>query len=65
MIVNLAITDKEEYRQYEKGFFPILKRYGGSFITYDDNPIALEGSAPRAGRMIIFSFPSEQLANDW
>ena len=65
MVVNLAVTDVNEYRQYEKGFFPILKRFGGQFVTFDDNPITLEGVAPRTGRMIIFSFPSEQAAKDW
>lgn len=65
MLVNLAVTDVNEYRQYEKGFFPILKRFGGQFVTFDDNPITLEGVAPRSGRMIIFSFPSEQAAKDW
>jgi|TARA_B110000495_G_C22951444_1_gene557160 uncharacterized protein (DUF1330 family) len=65
MVVNLGVTDADEYRQYEKGFFPILKRFGGQFMTFDDNPITLEGVAPRSGRMIIFTFPSEQAANDW
>jgi uncharacterized protein (DUF1330 family) len=65
MVVNLSITDAEEYRKYEQGFFPILKRHGGEFITYDDNSVALEGESPRSGRMIIFTFPSEQAARDW
>ncbi|MAT91890.1 MAG: hypothetical protein CME59_04760 [Halioglobus sp.] len=65
MVVNLAITDPQPYRTYEKGFFGLLKKYGGEFITYDDNPLTLEGDAPRAGRMIIFKFPSEQAAQDW
>ena len=65
MVVNLHITDKDEYRKYEKGFFSILKKYNGSFITYDDTAETLEGISPREGRMIIFSFPSEQMARDW
>lgn len=65
MVVNLKVTDADEYLKYEKGFFPILKKYGGSFLTFDDNPITLEGVAPREGRMIIFSFPSEEAANIW
>jgi len=65
MVVNLAVTDADTYRNYEKGFFAILKKYGGEFITYDDKPITLEGDAPREGRMIIFRFPSEQAAQDW
>ena len=33
MLVNLHVTNADEYRIYEKGFFPILKKYGGPFIT--------------------------------
>jgi uncharacterized protein (DUF1330 family) len=65
MVVNLKVTDAATYRKYEKGFFPILKKYGGEFVTYDDNPVHLEGSSPREGRMIIFKFPSEQAARNW
>jgi uncharacterized protein (DUF1330 family) len=65
MIVNLCITDAEEYKKYEKKFFPILKKYNGEFVTYDDNPIHFEGKSTRQGRLIIFSFPSEQAAKDW
>jgi len=65
MIVNLKVTDVDTYRNYEKGFFGFLKKYGGQFITFDDQPETLEGDAPRDGRMIIFQFPSEQAAKDW
>lgn len=65
MVVNLVIKDKEEYRIYEKGFFSLLKKYNGSFVTYDDNAINLEGNSPREGRMIIFSFPSEEEGKAW
>ena len=36
VVVNLTINDADEYRIYEKGFFPILKKHNGTFITYDD-----------------------------
>lgn len=65
MVVNLIITNKEQYKVYEKGFFALLKKYNGSFVTYDDNSVTLEGTSPRKGRMIIFSFPSEKAGNDW
>ncbi len=65
VIANLVVTDAESYRLYEKGFFPLLKRHGGSFITYDDAPHNFEGSAPRPGQMIMFSFPSEAAARGW
>lgn len=65
IIANLTPVDKAEYRIYEKGFFPLLKKHGGSFVTYDDNIKHLEGSDPRSGRIIIFSFPSEAAAETW
>ena len=66
MIVNLsAITDADSYRVYEKGFFPILKKYGGEFVTYDDAPNTFEGDQTLTGRVIIFKFPSEKAATSW
>ena len=65
MVVNHLVQDPAEYRKYEKGFFPILKRHGGEFVTFDDAPETFEGMAPRSGRMIIFKFPSEGHALRW
>ncbi len=64
-VVNLTITDAATYRQYEKGFFPLLKKHGGDFITFDDDAFTLEGEVPRTGRMILFRFPSEAQARAW
>ena len=58
MIANLQIHDADRYREYEKGFFPLLKKHGGEFITYDDNIVNVEGEKPMEGRVILFSFPS-------
>ena len=65
LVVNLEVTDADTYRLYEKGFFPMLKKHGGRFITFDDKPDTLEGASPRDGRMIIFQFPSEEQARAW
>lgn len=65
VVANLVIDDVDRYREYEKGFFPILKKHGGKFITYDDSISTLEGSAPPKGRIVIFSFPSESAARGW
>ena len=65
MIANLKINDKDTYQIYEKGFFPILKKYDGELITYDDSVETFEGSSPLEGRAIIFSFPSPEKAREW
>jgi len=65
LIANLVIEDANEYRKYEKGFFPILKRFGGEFVTFDDNHEHFEGGSPLEGRVIVFKFPSEELAKQW
>ena len=64
-IANFDIHDAETYRKYEKGFFPILKKHGGQFITYDDATETVEGESPRTGRVVMFQFPNEDAAKAW
>ena len=65
MIANLVVENAVEYRKYEKGFFPILKKFGGEFFTVDDGHENFEGEFPLEDRIIIFKFPSEELAKQW
>jgi uncharacterized protein (DUF1330 family) len=39
VVANFEIEDAETYRSYEKGFFRILRKHGGLFITYDDETV--------------------------
>lgn len=64
-IANFDIHDADKYRAYEEGFFPMLKKHGGSFITYDDASETIEGSSPRTGRIVLFQFPNEAAAKAW
>ena len=64
-VANLEVTDADEQRKYDKGFFPILKKHNGSFITFDDFPAHKEGDIPLNGRVILFGFKSEEDANNW
>ena len=64
VIANFTVQNKDEYRKYEKGFFPILKRHSGEFFTYDDNTHTFEGTAIE-GRAVMFKFPSEANAKAW
>ena len=65
LLANLSVQDADTYRTYEKGLFPLLKKYGGQLVTFDDEAAHLEGVSPRKGRMIIIKFPSEQQARAW
>ena len=65
VVANFIVHDAAAYREYEKGFFPILKRHEGTFLTYDDNTTTFEGASPREGRMVMFMFPSESHATAW
>ena len=65
VLANFLIHDADTYRIYEKGFFPILKKHGGQFLTFDDSTHTFEGSDPREGRMVMFQFPNEQAAREW
>tara|TARA_B110000285_G_C14572840_1_gene358643 strand:+ start:81 stop:371 length:291 start_codon:yes stop_codon:yes gene_type:complete len=49
VLANLVINDKETYRLYEKGFFPLLKKHGGEFITFDNDVRHFEGVADLNG----------------
>jgi uncharacterized protein (DUF1330 family) len=65
VVANFQIHDRDTYHRYEKGFFPILKKHGGEFFTYDDSTVTFEGAAPRSGRMVLFRFPSAEAAEAW
>ena len=65
VLANFDIHDPDAYRTYEKGFFPLLKKHGGQFVTFDDSTETLEGKAPRTGRLVIFKFPSDEAAKGW
>jgi uncharacterized protein (DUF1330 family) len=63
-IAHFTVNDRDGYRVYEKGFFPILKAHGGRFVTYDDEVTVLEGERAE-GRTVIIQFESEDALNTW
>ena len=63
-IAHISIDDVDGYRQYEKGFFAILKQHGGRFISYDDDVTVLEGQRA-AGRTVVIQFESEAALLGW
>ena len=41
----------------KKDFFPLLKKHGGEFITYDDNIVNVEGEKPMEEELYCLAFP--------
>lgn len=63
-VAHFTVTDRERYHVYEKGFFPILKKYDAKFITFDDSVTVLEGERAE-GRTVMIEFASEDVLMDW
>lgn len=63
-IAQFTVNDPDKYREYEKGFFPVLKPFGGKFKTFDDNAVFLEGEIT-PGRTVIIEFESEERLMEW
>ena len=64
VIANFEINDAENFRNQEKGFFGILKKHGGEFITFDDTPEKIEGEDLK-GRVAMWTFNSKDEFNNW
>ena len=63
-IAHFTVNDPDGYRRYEQGFFPILRTHGGRFVTYDDQPVVLEGEWAE-GRTVVIEFDTEGACLAW
>ena len=52
MIANLLVKDASAYRKYEKGFFPILKKFGGEFVIPGNIIIRQRGTKYHPGENV-------------
>jgi uncharacterized protein (DUF1330 family) len=46
VVANFTIHNKDEYLKYEKGFFSILKKHGGSFLPMTTIPNTWKAPTP-------------------
>ena len=63
-IAQVHVTDAEGFREYERGFFPTLKPFGGKMLIADDAPDVLEGDWPD-GRTVVIEFETAEQATAW
>ena len=64
IVVDVEITNPEEYRTYTQQVLPTIEKYGGKFIVRGGQTEALEGDW-QPGRFVILEFPGVEQARTW
>ena len=64
VVSMMTITDPETYRQYTDRTPPLVKKYGGRFLTRGEPFECVEGEAYR-GRLVLLEFPSQADIEAW
>ena len=64
VISMMTINDPETYRQYTDRTPPIVKKYGGKFLTRGEEFTCVEGK-DYDGRLVILEFPTKADVEAW
>lgn len=64
VVSMMTITDPDIYKQYTSRTPPIVKKYGGKFLTRGEEITCVEGQ-DYTGRMVILEFPSKADVEAW
>ncbi len=64
VVSMMTINDPETYKQYTSRTPPIVKKYGGKFLTRGEEITCVEGQ-DYDGRMVILEFPSKADVEAW
>jgi uncharacterized protein (DUF1330 family) len=64
LIVEIAVTDTEVYKEYQKLVGPTLEKYGGRFLVRGGNIETIEGDW-RPQRVVIVEFTNVEQARKW
>jgi uncharacterized protein (DUF1330 family) len=64
VIVDVNITDPEEYQVYARQTPATVEQYGGKFLVRGGQPETLEGEWPTK-RIVVIEFPSVEQAHAW
>jgi len=55
LLTQQTFTDEARYRQYEKAFPAVFKKFNGKLLVADESPIVLEGSW-QMNKVVIMQF---------
>ena len=64
IVVDVEITNPEEYRTYTQQTLATIEKYGGKFIVRGGQTETLEGDW-QPGRFVVLEFPSVEQARTW
>ena len=64
VVAMMSIEDPDIYRKYTDRTPPIVKKYGGRFLTRGEPISSVEGEA-YDGRMVLLEFPSKSDVEAW
>jgi len=64
VVSMMSIHDPKTYRQYTDRTPPIVKKYGGKFLTRGEHITCVEGQ-DYDGRLVILEFPSKTDVEAW
>jgi len=64
VVSMMTIHDPETYRKYTDLTPPVVKKYGGKFLTRGEPVKTVEGTDYN-GRMVILEFPSAADVESW
>ena len=64
-VLSMMTThDPETYSQYKDRIPPVVKKFGGRFLTRGEPVTCLEGEE-YSGRLVILEFPNKEKAEAW
>ena len=64
VVSMMTVHDAETYKQYTDRTPPLVKKYGGKFLTRGEALRCIEGQDYQ-GRMVILEFPSKERVEAW
>ncbi|MGY4401252.1 uncharacterized protein (DUF1330 family) [Bradyrhizobium sp. USDA 3315] len=64
VIVQLKMTDRAAYDQYQARFFDVFRKFNGRLLSADEQPAVIEGSWDR-DKLVLMSFPDEAAFRAW
>ena len=64
LVTIKKILDQEAFEEYAEKVRPILRRYGGSWVAIEPQPVTRAGAWPYV-RTVIVEFPSIEQAQQW